>query len=118
MYIEIEVQCLQYLFQLQRSTKNNSHTKKYFHERHLYNGRYTQLTCLSEACQALRYDCQFAFSLLANSLFLSALKTSVSYLSRKRISHEHSNIKDISYQKQVFHCFRNIRFSSHFFCYI
>ena len=31
--------------------------KNIFHERHLYNGRYTQLTCLSEACQALRYDC-------------------------------------------------------------
>ena len=118
MYIEIEVQCLQYLFRLQRSTKNNSHTKKYFHERHLYNGRYTQLTCLSEACQALRYDCQFAFSLLANSLFLSALKTSVSYLSKKRISQEHSNINDISYQKQVFPLFHNHQILITFFCYI
>ena len=40
-----------------------------FHERHLYNGRYTQLTCLSEACQALRYDCQFAFHFLQTVYF-------------------------------------------------
>ena len=42
------------------------------------------------------------FSLLATSLFLSALKTSVSSLSKKSISHEHLNIEDISYQQQVF----------------
>ena len=29
-----------------------------------YNGKYTQLTCLSEACQALRYDGRFAFHYL------------------------------------------------------
>ena len=50
------------------------------------------------------------FSLLANSLFLSALKTSVSLLSKKSISHEHLNITDISYQQQVFPLFHNISF--------
>ena len=50
-------------FRLQRSTKTNGDTKIIFHERHLYNhyGRYTQLTCLSEACQALRYDGSLLF---------------------------------------------------------
>ena len=43
--------------------------KNIFHEGHLYNGRYTQLTCLSEACQALRYDCQFAFHYLQTTYF-------------------------------------------------
>ena len=37
--------------------------------RHLFNGRYTQLTCISEACQALRYDCQFAFYYLQTAYF-------------------------------------------------
>ena len=37
--------------------------------RHLYNGRYTQLTCMSEACQALRYNCQFAFHYLQTAYF-------------------------------------------------
>ena len=41
------------------------------------------------------------FSIRANNLFLSALKTSVSSLSKKSISHEHLNIKDISYQQTV-----------------
>ena len=67
--ITIEVLCLYQLFWLQWSTKNNSHTKNIFHEGHLYNGRYTQLTCLSEACQALRYDCQFAFHYLQTTYF-------------------------------------------------
>ena len=54
------------------------------------------------------------FLFLANSLFLPALKTFVSLLSKKSISHEHL-ILDISYQQQVFPLFHNIRFSSHFF---
>ena len=41
---------------------------------------------VAKACQALRYDCQLA--LLTNSLFLSALKTSVSLLSKKSILNE------------------------------
>ena len=40
-----------------------------FHERHLSNGSYAQLTCLSEACQTLRYDCQFAFRYLETAYF-------------------------------------------------
>ena len=59
--------------------------------------------------------------LLANSLLLSALKTSVSPLSKKSISHENLSIKDIpiSYQQQVFplQVFHNIRLIT-FFCYI
>ena len=48
-----------------------------------------------------------------------SFETTVSSLSKKNISHEHLNIKDISYQRQVFPLFHNIRFSSHFFfCYI
>ena len=43
--------------------------KNIFHERHLYNGRYTQLTRLGEAGQALRYDCQFAFHYLQTAYF-------------------------------------------------
>ena len=58
---------------------------------------------------------------LANSLFLSALTTSVSPLSNKRISHENLSIKDISYQWQVFplqyKCFITSD-SHHIFCYI
>ena len=42
------------------------------------------------------------FLLLANSLFLSSLKTPVSLVSKKSISHENLNIKDISYRQQVF----------------
>ena len=55
--------------------------------------------------------------ILANSLFLSAFKTSVSPLSKKNISRANVNIKDISYQQHVFplQVFHNIRFSSHFF---
>ena len=41
------------------------------------------------------------FSLLANSLFLSALKTSVSSLWKKSISHEHLKIKDISFSMRT-----------------
>ena len=37
---------------------------------------------------------------LANSLFLAALKGSVSPLSKKSISHENLNIKDIIHYKQ------------------
>ena len=48
--------------------------KNIFRERHLYNGRYTQLTCLSEACQALRYDCQFAFHFLQTAYFYQLWK--------------------------------------------
>ena len=44
-----------------------------------------------------------------------SFETTVSSLSKKSISHEHLNIKDISYQQQVFPLFYNIRFSSHFF---
>ena len=44
-----------------------------------------------------------------------SFETTVSSLSKKSISHEHLNIKDISYQQQVFPLFHNIRFSSHFF---
>ena len=54
------------------------------------------------------------FSLLANSLYLSALKTSVSSLSRKSISHEHLHITDVSCWQKVFQLFHNVRFSSHF----
>ena len=31
--------------------------------------KYTQLTCWSEACHALRYDCQFAFYYLQTAYF-------------------------------------------------
>ena len=55
------------------------------------------------------------FSLPANSLFLSALKTSISSLSKKSISHEHVNITGISYQQRVFPLFHNVRFSSRVF---
>ena len=91
--------------------------KKNLFKRHLYNGRYTQLTCMSEVCQALRYDCQFAFYCLQTTYFYQPKKTSVSPLSKKSISHENLSIKDISYQQQVFplQVFHNIRFSSHFF---
>ena len=44
-----------------------------------------------------------------------SFETYVSSLSKKSISHEHLNIKDISYQQQVFPLFHNIGFSSHFF---
>ena len=57
--------------------------------------------------------------LLANSLFLSALKTPVSPLSKKSISHDNLSITDIpvNYQQQVFplQVFHNIRLSSNFF---
>ena len=32
------------------------------------HGRYTQLTCKSETCQALKYDCQFSFHCLQTAL--------------------------------------------------
>ena len=38
--------------------------QKIFFMKDTYNGKYTQLTCLSEACQALRYDGGFAFHYL------------------------------------------------------
>ena len=43
--------------------------KKKPFQRHLYNGRYTQLTCMSEACQVLRYDCQLTFYYLQMAYF-------------------------------------------------
>ena len=55
---------------------------------------------------------------LANSLFLAALKGSVSPLSKKSISHENLNIKDIfTTNNRVFplEVFHTIRFSSQFF---
>ena len=55
---------------------------------------------------------------LANSLFLAALKGSVSPLSKKSISHENLNIKDIfATNNRVFplEVFHTIRFLSQFF---
>ena len=69
MYIKIEVKCLYKVFMATKINKEQQPHQKYFHERHLYNGRYTQLTCLSEACQTLRYDCQFAFHYLQTAYF-------------------------------------------------
>ena len=48
--------------------------KNIFHERHPHSGRYTQLTCFSEACQALRYDCQFDFHFLQTAYFYQLRK--------------------------------------------
>ena len=48
---------------------------------------------MSEACQALRYDCQFAFYYLQTAYFYQ-FKISVSPLSKKSISHENLSIKD------------------------
>ena len=59
---KIEVQCLTSFFGYKDQQRTTTTSKNIFHERQgLYNGRCTQLTCLSEVCQALRYDCQFAF---------------------------------------------------------
>ena len=41
------------------------------------------------------------FSLLAYSLFLEALKTSLSPLSKKDISHQYLNIKDMNCHQKV-----------------
>ena len=100
---------------LQTSTNNNSQTKRIF-LRHLYNGRYTVTTDMFEwSMSNIKVWLSVCFSFLANSLFLSALITSVSLLSKISISPEHLNIAGISYQQQVFPLFHNIRFSSHFF---
>ena len=47
--------------------------KNIFHERLLYNGKYTQLTCLSEACQAVRYEFEEVFQLIIISFILMTL---------------------------------------------
>ena len=43
----------------------------------------------------------YYFSLLAYSLFLVALKTFLSPLSKKDISHQHLNIKDMNCHQKV-----------------
>ena len=73
MYIKIEVHAvpLPAFFGYKDQQRTTATPKKNFHERHLYNhyGRYTQLTCLSAACQALRYNYQFAFHFLQTANF-------------------------------------------------
>ena len=63
-------------FGYQDQQRTTATPKNIFHERHLYNhyGRYTQLTYLSEASQALRYDCQFAFHFLQTAYFYQLQK--------------------------------------------
>ena len=99
-------------FWLQRSTKNDSHTKKYF-LRHLCNGRYTQLICLSEACQALRYDCQFAFHYLQTAHFYQLWKLLCLLFQRKHFPWTFKRLKQ--YATGFLPLFQNITFSSHFF---
>ena len=61
-------------FGYKKINKEQQPQQKIFFMRHHYNGRYTQLTCLSEACQALRYDCQFAFHFLQTAYFYQLQK--------------------------------------------
>ena len=49
--------------------------KNIFHERHLYNGRYTQLTCLSVACRAVRYEFFSLIFITCNQLISISFKT-------------------------------------------
>ena len=49
---------------------------------------------MSEGCEALLW-LSICYSLLANSLFLAALKISVFPLSKKSISHENWNVEGI-----------------------
>ena len=89
--------------------------KNIFHERHLYSGKVHTTDMFEWSMSSIKVWLSVWFSFLANSLFLPASKTSVSLLSKKSISNEYLNIKDISYQQQVFPLFHNIRFLSNFF---
>ena len=87
------------------------------HQKNLFKGTYIKVGTQNWHVwvTSIKVWLSICFSLLANSSFLSALKTSVSLLSEKSISHEQVKKKDMSYQQQFFPLFHNIRFWSHFF---
>ena len=95
--------------------------KKKPFQRHLYKGRYTQLTCMSEACQVLRYDCQLAFYYLQQLISISFKNSCIPTFKEKHFQWKLS-IKDIpvSYQQQVFplQVFHNVRLSLHFLLHL
>ena len=70
----------------------------------LYNGRYTQLTCIALRGKHVNHQnmvVNFLF-IICKQLISSIFKTPVSLLSKKNLSNENLNIKDITYQQQVF----------------
>ena len=82
---------------LQRPTKNNSHTKNIFKDTSTIVGTHNWHV---QVKHVKTYGIIVNLSIV--SLFLSALKASVSPFSTKSISHENLNIKDVSYKPKVF----------------
>ena len=69
MYIQIEAAVPLVAFLTTKINKEQQPHQKIFLSTPLQWYRYTQLTCLSEACRALRYYCQSAFYYLQTAYF-------------------------------------------------
>ena len=76
--------------------------QKFFLETPVFNGRYTQLTCMSEACQALKYGCQFAFHYLQTAYFYHLWNSCIPTFIEKHFPWKFKHYKDIGYQQQIF----------------
>ena len=90
------------------------------HQKNLFKGTYIKVGTQNWHVwvTSIKVWLSICFSLLANSSFLSALKTSVSLLSEKSISHEQVKKKTWATRNSFFHCFITSDSDHIFFCYI
>ena len=93
------------------SQRTTATPRNIFHDRHLYNGRYTQLTCLSDACQA----CSLFFITCNQLISISFQNFCILAIKEKQFPW---TFMGHNLPATGFSIVHNIRFSSHFLLHL